>query len=68
MTYCQKDPAEHISVKFESKYKIKFSQETTFQSVVHKMSAILFGPRFFISFHFLIINSFGTELSQNIPL
>ena len=44
LNYCQFDPLEYISVKFNSN-TIIFIQENLFENVVCKMSAILFGPQ-----------------------
>ena len=40
MTYCQLDPKEQTSVKFEPKYEV-FIHENTFEKIVCEMQAIL---------------------------
>ena len=44
LDYCQLDPCEHISMKFETKYN-NFIDKNSFENVVWKMAAILSWPQ-----------------------
>ena len=44
LDYCQLDPYEHISMKFETKYN-NFIDKNAFENAVWKMAAILSWPQ-----------------------
>ena len=44
LDYCQLDPCEHISMKFETKYN-NFIDKNAFENAVWKMAAILSWPQ-----------------------
>ena len=46
LDYCQLDPCEHISMKFETKYN-NFIDKNAFENAVWKMAAILSWPQCF---------------------